>query len=130
MASSDLTLAPPAGGDISLRPVKRRYGEALIKVLLGLCALISVVTTIGIVASLLLPALEFFSEVNPIEFLTGTDWSPLATWPTPPATSAVSWVGARPTCEATPPSTPGSRSRWAFRWNAWTSLPRPPGLRT
>ena len=77
MASSDLTLAPPTGQEISLRPAKRRYGEALIRLLLALCALISVVTTIGIVASLLLPALEFFSEVNPIDFLTGTDWSPL-----------------------------------------------------
>jgi phosphate transport system permease protein len=77
VSSSDLPLEAIAGRELSLRPAKPRYGEALIKVLLGLCALISVVTTIGIVASLLLPALEFFAEVNPIDFLTGTTWSPL-----------------------------------------------------
>jgi phosphate transport system permease protein len=60
-----------------LRPSKARVGEAVIKVLLGICALISVVTTLGIVASLLFPAIEFFSEVNPIDFFTGTNWSPL-----------------------------------------------------
>ena len=75
--SSDLTLAPTAGRELSLRPAKHRYGETLIRALLGLCALISVVTTVGIVASLLFPALEFFSEVNPIEFVTGTNWAPL-----------------------------------------------------
>ncbi len=49
----------------------------MIKVLLGVCALISVITTLGIVASLLFPAIEFFSEINPIDFFTGTNWSPL-----------------------------------------------------
>ena len=37
----------------------------------------SVVTTVGIVISLLLPAIEFFSEIGPWEFFTGTDWAPL-----------------------------------------------------
>ena len=41
------------------------------------CALVSVVTTVGIVIALLVPALEFFAEVNPIEFLFGTNWAPL-----------------------------------------------------
>ncbi len=77
MASRDLTLAPGSARELSLRPVKRRYGEMVIKVLLALCALVSVVTTIGIVASLLFPAIEFFTEVSPIDFFTGTNWSPL-----------------------------------------------------
>ena len=37
----------------------------------------SVATTVGIVIALFLPAIEFFREVSIIEFLTGTDWSPL-----------------------------------------------------
>jgi phosphate transport system permease protein len=55
----------------------RRWGEAAIKGLLALCALLSVVTTIAIVAALLEPAIEFFGEISLWDFLTGTDWSPL-----------------------------------------------------
>jgi phosphate transport system permease protein len=54
-----------------------RYGELLIKGLLGLCALISVATTVGIIAALFIPAFEFFQEVSIVEFLTGTEWAPL-----------------------------------------------------
>ena len=46
-------------------------------VLLGLCALVSVVTTVGIVVALLLPALEFFRDVSVVDFLTGDVWAPL-----------------------------------------------------
>ena len=45
--------------------------------ILFLAAAISVLTTLGIVVSLLLPAIEFFREVSPWEFLTGTTWTPL-----------------------------------------------------
>ena len=34
-------------------------------------------TTVGIVVALLFPALDFFGEISPIDFLTGTDWAPL-----------------------------------------------------
>ena len=34
-------------------------------------------TTVGIVISLLLPAIEFFTEINPWDFFTGTEWAPL-----------------------------------------------------
>jgi phosphate transport system permease protein len=56
---------------------RTRYGELVVKALLGLCALISVATTVGIIAALLQPALEFFREVNFIDFITGTNWAPL-----------------------------------------------------
>ena len=62
---------------ISLRSSRKHYGEKVIQVLLGLCALISILTTLGIVVSLLFPALEFFAEVSPVEFFTGTTWAPL-----------------------------------------------------
>ena len=37
----------------------------------------SVVTTVGIVVALFIPAIEFFGEVSLGEFLTGTNWAPL-----------------------------------------------------
>ena len=66
-----------AAGPRPLRATRRRYGELLVKGLLGICALISVATTVGIVLALFLPAIEFFQDVNPIDFLTGTEWAPL-----------------------------------------------------
>jgi phosphate transport system permease protein len=59
-------------------PKKRiRWGEQLVHLLLFLAAAISVVTTVGIVASLIMPALEFFGDVSLWDFLTGTTWTPL-----------------------------------------------------
>jgi phosphate transport system permease protein len=54
-----------------------RWGELVVHALLFLAAAISVITTVGIVASLLMPALEFFEDVSPWDFLTGTTWTPL-----------------------------------------------------
>lgn len=44
---------------------------------LALCAFVSVATTVGIVVALFVPAIEFFSEISIVDFLTGTDWAPL-----------------------------------------------------
>jgi phosphate transport system permease protein len=60
-----------------LRAARRRWGEDLIKALLFLAAMISVITTTGIVLSLFQETIEFFSEVGVGEYLFGTDWSPL-----------------------------------------------------
>ncbi|MDQ3067426.1 MAG: phosphate ABC transporter permease subunit PstC, partial [Actinomycetota bacterium] len=73
MATSDYT----AGAELQLRAQRRRFGEDLVKVFLGLCALISVLTTIGIVVALFVPAFEFFGEISIVDFLTGTNWAPL-----------------------------------------------------
>ena len=73
MATPDLT----AGVEPRLRAQRRRYGEDVVKALLGVCALISIVTTVGIVVALFLPAFEFFQEISIVDFLTGTNWSPL-----------------------------------------------------
>ncbi|MGH3132558.1 MAG: phosphate ABC transporter permease subunit PstC [Gaiellaceae bacterium] len=54
-----------------------RPGELLVQGLLFVAAAISVLTTLGIVLSLLLPAVEFFGEVRPWDFLFGTTWAPL-----------------------------------------------------
>lgn len=59
------------------RPLTRRrpISERIIEVLLFLSAAVSVVTTLGIVLVLVFEALDFFAEVNPIAFFTGTFWS-------------------------------------------------------
>lgn len=41
------------------------------------CALVTVLTTFGIIAVLVTGSIPFFREVSIIEFLTGTDWSPV-----------------------------------------------------
>jgi phosphate transport system permease protein len=50
--------------------------ERLVMAVLLLASLLAILTTIGIVASLLLEALRFFARVSPIEFLFGLEWSP------------------------------------------------------
>jgi phosphate transport system permease protein len=50
--------------------------ERVIMAVLLLASLIAVLTTLGIVLSLLFESLRFFSMVSPIEFLFGTSWSP------------------------------------------------------
>ncbi|MET9715263.1 phosphate ABC transporter permease subunit PstC [Streptomyces rochei] len=64
-------------GSRSLRRTRPRYGEAVIKGLLLTAALVSVATTVGIVVSLIPPAVDFFRTVSVSEFLTGTEWTPL-----------------------------------------------------
>jgi phosphate transport system permease protein len=59
-----------------LRAARRRWGEDLIKGLLMLAALISVLTTTGIVLSLVEETIVFFGDVGVADFLFGTDWSP------------------------------------------------------
>jgi len=50
--------------------------ERVVSTLLLGCGVISILTTIGIVVVLLTQSLGFFAEVSPVEFLTGTRWSP------------------------------------------------------
>jgi phosphate transport system permease protein len=60
-----------------LGAARPRYGEQLIRVLLFLAALISILTTVGIVVSLVREALVFFQDVGLFEFLFGKEWSPI-----------------------------------------------------
>jgi phosphate transport system permease protein len=50
--------------------------ERLVMAVLLVASLIAIITTLGIVASLLWESIRFFSMVNPIDFLFGTKWSP------------------------------------------------------
>lgn len=50
--------------------------ERTVRVLLVLSSAIAVLTTFGILASVLYESWQFFGMVSPIEFLLGTHWSP------------------------------------------------------
>lgn len=51
--------------------------EKLIEIVMILCSLVSVLTTVGIILVLSVDAFKFFSEVSIISFLTDTQWTPL-----------------------------------------------------
>lgn len=57
--------------------MKKRTKEKLIEMALAACALITVLTTAGILYVLLSEAVQFFSEVSIVDFLTDTQWTPL-----------------------------------------------------
>ena len=54
----------------------RIWVERFIKSLLLICSIIAVLTTVGIVLSLVFESLRFFKEVPVLDFLTGLQWSP------------------------------------------------------
>ncbi|AFZ33388.1 phosphate ABC transporter membrane protein 1, PhoT family (plasmid) [Gloeocapsa sp. PCC 7428] len=56
-----------------------RWTGQLIKLVCGLCTLVSIITTIGIVATLIFETIEFFRQVSLWQFLTDTQWTPLFT---------------------------------------------------
>jgi phosphate transport system permease protein len=70
-----------AGGAFAFSRVSPQFRartrvERLVMGALLAASTIAILTTAGIVASLLFESLRFFSLVNPIEFLFGTHWSP------------------------------------------------------
>ena len=60
------------GPDLRARPVVER----VVRVALIVCSMVAILTTVGIVLSLLFEALRFFTVVSPFDFLFGTHWSP------------------------------------------------------
>lgn len=77
MAANSLT-SPRTKKSIeySASNVRRLYEGGLARVL-GLCAAISILTTIGIVGVLIFETIEFLREVRIDQFLLGTVWTPL-----------------------------------------------------
>jgi phosphate transport system permease protein len=71
------TATRAAPGAPVLGAARRRWGETVIKGLLVTAALVSVLTTTGIVISLLRETITFFSQVGIFDYLFGTKWSPL-----------------------------------------------------
>ncbi|HYI98545.1 MAG TPA: phosphate ABC transporter permease subunit PstC [Thermoleophilaceae bacterium] len=70
-ATTTTRATPPLG------VARRRWNEDLIKLALLLAALISILTTTGIVISLARETIVFFGDVGVSEFLFGSDWSPI-----------------------------------------------------
>ena len=54
----------------------RQQVEKILRVLFMLCALVAIMTTVGIVMSVLFESIRFFGQVSPVDFLFGTQWSP------------------------------------------------------
>ncbi len=69
------------GGALTLTRIRaqqraRNAVESIIKVFLIVCSSIAILTTIGIVLSVLFESLRFFQSVPVSEFLLGLEWSP------------------------------------------------------
>lgn len=77
--SMDAATGPPESGVAGQFRRKRPsvLQGKIIKWLFFLCALVSVLTTVGIIISLVSQAWSFFFEVSVWEFITGTRWSPI-----------------------------------------------------
>lgn len=59
------------------RNVGRIIGERLIQIVLLLAATVSVLTTVGIISSLITETVAFFRQVSIVEYFTETQWTPL-----------------------------------------------------
>src|SRR5690606_18579405 len=72
-----LALAGLSVALVRVRPKRRaRNGvEAAIKLLLLACSGVAILTTVGIILSLVFETIRFFGEVPPQEFLFGLKWS-------------------------------------------------------
>ncbi|MFW6449321.1 MAG: phosphate ABC transporter permease subunit PstC [Halobacteriota archaeon] len=58
------------------RPTGRSIRANAARGVVALCAAISILTTVGIVLTLLVDAVDFFGTVGLVDFLTGTTWRP------------------------------------------------------
>jgi phosphate transport system permease protein len=63
--------------DKAARQRSRHRSEKLVGAVLTAFSMVSILTTLGIVVVLVTQAAGFFADVSPIEFLTGTKWTPM-----------------------------------------------------
>lgn len=73
---AELRAGVAGSASLPLRSGRRRTGERVIKRILFLCGILSVATTLGIIGSLAFEAVDFFRDVSPLEYFTGTRWAP------------------------------------------------------
>jgi len=79
-----LVLAAVAGGGallyarsrINARLRARNAVERVVGVVLLVCSAVAILTTVGIVASLITEAIRFFTFIHPFDFFFGTVWAP------------------------------------------------------
>ncbi len=97
---SKRSLAGVHGGEDLSVNVFHSPKERAVEYALGFCALISVLTTLGIAGVLIFESLNFFAEVSIVEFLTETRWTPQFTekhfgiWPLLSGTLLVTVIAA------------------------------------
>jgi phosphate transport system permease protein len=73
--------AAVAGAALALRRIQpdtraRQVVERIVLFFLISCASLAILTTLGIVLSVLFESVRFFQQVDIVEFITGTKWSP------------------------------------------------------
>ncbi|RQG88803.1 phosphate ABC transporter permease subunit PstC [Natrarchaeobius halalkaliphilus] len=73
MSQADTTTAITTGGPGGIDDRK----NAAIRYVFFSCAFVTVLTTLGIILVLVQGSLEFFQHVSIVEYLTGTEWSPV-----------------------------------------------------
>lgn len=61
---------------ITPRLKARHQVERVVKALLVVCSTVAILTTIGIVLSMVGETLKFFSYISPVDFFFGTTWNP------------------------------------------------------
>src|SRR5690606_36202622 len=61
---------------LSPRLRARNHVEGWVGMVLVACSVAAILTTVGIIASLVWESLRFFQSVSPIDFLFGVDWNP------------------------------------------------------
>lgn len=76
-AAETVDRPPPQPPRLLRRKARTRWDDALMPKLLFLCGLVSILTTIGIVVTLLTEAVSFFGEVSLKQFFFDTRWAPL-----------------------------------------------------
>ena len=54
----------------------RNNVERISRAIMIVCSAIAILSTVGIVFSLMFETLHFFSKINPLDFLFGLEWSP------------------------------------------------------
>ncbi len=69
------TAIPPPGASITSR--RPRPGERVVVAFLFVCAVASVLVTVGIVVVLAGETVAFFRKIGLLDFLTGTTWAPV-----------------------------------------------------
>lgn len=78
LATVGIAIAAGAWAFLRLRPdfAARTRVERIVLAILLLASLVAILTTLGILASLVFETARFFGMISPIDFLFGTHWAP------------------------------------------------------
>ncbi len=78
LATVAIALAGAAFAFLRLKPdfAARTRVERMVMLILLLASLVAILTTLGILASLVFETVRFFGMVSPLDFLFGTHWAP------------------------------------------------------